>query len=236
MKNLSRTDSNDDDWTLVNNETSPSRGSTTAFDSITKTHLFQCQNDSLVTNEIISNLNKENRQLTEEWHRFRNENQLMAKEIKGARFLTSKMLEILGLEHEKQSFGIVMSSSAREDFICFQNLTKKLLYAVECGVVQKVKNTASKSMKKPEHRDVLMHMDDTNPIVGCEEQPLLLLKSITEEADLIDEDRDTTITVSTAKLPRTDELVKVQQKVTLRKIYPCNFKPAILPEAQGISK
>lgn len=236
MKNCDCTNSSDDDWTVVTDQTSPTRRSDTPSDIIDQTSVDKGKNNSVVTDESVSKLSDENRQLTEEWHRLRIENQWMAKEIKGARYLLSKMLESLGLEHNKQVFATVMSSSTKEDFSCFQNLTKKLLSAVESGMVQNVKDIWPKNIKKREHRNVPKQMDEPKFNPRCGKQSALMFKSIREEPDLIDWDKNAMITVSRAKLPRIEEIVTMQQKVTRRKNFPTiNFKSAMLDHAQCIS-
>jgi len=202
MNNFNCTSSSDDDWTVVPDQSSPTRRSGTPFDVIDK-DVARGYNASLDTDEVILNLREENRKLTEEWHRLNIENEWMAKEIKGARFLLSKMFETLSLDHNDQAFRGVMSSNVREDLTCFQNLTKKLLYAVENGMIQKVEPPAIESMKKPEHEDGVKPMDTTSNLEGVEQV------SVSSDATTEATDVDVTISVLRGRLPRIEELVEV---------------------------
>lgn len=207
MNNFSCTSSSDDDWTVIPDQNPPTRRSATPFHVIDK-DVALGHNASLDMDEVIISLREENRKLTEEWHRLNIENEWMAKEMKGARFLLSKMVETLGLDHKDQALGAVMSSNVREDLMCFQNLTKKLLYAVETGMIQKVKPSSFEGMKKPEQEDGLKPMDTT----GVEQA------SISSDATREATDTDFTISVSRARLPRIEEFVEVPPEVRPRKI------------------
>lgn len=252
MNNFTCTSSSDDDWTVVaelNQIRSP-----TPFDIIDPGNVgrtYHGSHGSADAEETIMSLREENRQLTEEWHRLRIDNEGMAREIKGARFLLSKMLETLGLDHDDPAFDMVMSSNVREDLLCFQTLTKKLLHAVESGVVQKV--AAPTSTKKPEHGDVSMPVDDakpTRPTPGRDEQIPISSESTreeTERATRSNGNEQVTITVArVSRLPRIEELVEVPREVSPRKtrrmVMQCSrkkrasLKPACLHHVHGASK
>jgi len=211
MNNFNCTSSSDDDWTVVPDQSSPTRRSGTPFDVIDK-DVARGYNASLDTDEVILNLREENRKLTEEWHRLNIENEWMAKEIKGANFLLSEMFETLGLDHNERASGVVMSSNVREDLMCFQNLTKKFLYAVENGKIQKVKPSALESVKKPEQEDGVKPMDLTSTLEG--------VKQVSVSPDAIRDatDSDVTISVMRGRLPHIEEFVEGTPAVRPTKI------------------
>jgi len=211
MNNFSCTSSSDDDWSVIPDQNPPTRRSATPFHVIDK-DVALGHNASSDMDEVIISLREENRKLTEEWHRLNIENEWMAKEMKGARFLLSKMVEILGLDHKDQALRKVMSSNVREDLMCFQNLTKKLLHAVETGMIQKVKPSSFGGMKKPEHEYGFKPMDTTCTRVGVEQASTS--SDVTREAT----DTDFMISVSRARLPRIEEFVEVPPEVRPRKI------------------
>jgi len=239
MSNFNSTSSSDDDWTVVPEQSTPTRRSATPFQVIDK-DVARGYNANLNTDEVILHLREENRKLTEEWHRLHIENEWMAKEIKGARFLLSQMFETLCLDHNDQAFGVVMRSNVREDLMCFQNLTKKLLYAVENGMIQKVKPYAIESMKKPEQEDGVMPMDTTFTLGGVE-QVSVSSDAIREATDL-----DVAISVMRGRLPRIEEFVEVPPEVRPRKTrritnryhidHGKTLKPAVLHHVHGIPR
>jgi len=239
MNNFNCTSSSDDDWTVVPDQSSPTRRSGTPFDVIDK-DVARGYNASLDTDEVILNLREENRKLTEEWHRLNIENEWMAKEIKGANFLLSEMFETLGLDHNERASGVVMSSNVREDLMCFQNLTKELLYAVESGMIRKVQPSALESMKKPEQEDGIKPMDTTSTLEGVE-QVSVSSNAIREAADL-----DVTISLMRGRLPRIEEFVEVPPEVRPRKTrritnryhidHGKTLKPAVLHHVHGIPR
>jgi len=194
--------------------------------------------------KIILNLSEENRELTEEWHRLKIENEWMAREIKGARFLISKMLETLCLDHDKKEFKVVKNSNVREDLMCFQNLTKKLLHAVESGLVQKVEVNLLKNTEPG--GEGAEKLDDMKPLSKGEEQAAILHFLGKETKDLTDKDGNVKIRCPRSRLPRIEELPELQREVrprkTRRMVVGYNMKqrnaaiPAVLHHVHGISR
>jgi len=238
MNKSNSTSSSEDDWTVVADHNTSTRRSATPFSMIDETNLPR---GSMGTDEIISNLIVENRELTEEWHRRKIENEWMAREIKGARVLMSKMLETLSLDHN-QEFKAVKSSNVREDLMCFRDLTKKLLYAVEGGMVRKVEHTAVKNMMKADHGDGLKLLHNPNSASECGDQKQISVELTRDEANVRDEDGN----VKRARLPRIEELIEMQPDVrprkTRRMVKEYNMKmrnvvkPAVMHHEHGTSR
>jgi len=164
----------------------------------------------------------------------------MAKEIKGARFLLSKMLETLGLDQNDQTFRAVMSSNVKQDVMGFQNLTKKLLFAVEKGMIKKIKPPAIRSMKKPEQGDDVKQVKTKSTVEVVERASSLC------DATKKTMDADITTAVSSARLPRIEEFVEMPPEVNPRKTGAMinrycveqrkTLKPAFLHHVHGIQR
>jgi len=235
MSNFNCASSSEDEWTVVPDQICPSRKST-PFHVIDKD---VAQGYAVSdTEEVILSLREETRRLTEEWHRLNVENEWMAHEIKGARFMLSTMFETLGLDR-KDVIKSAMSSNVREDVMCFQNLTKKLLHAVENGMIQKVEPSLMGNIKKQEQGDVAKPMKTFT--LGDVEQA-----SISSEAKREAVDTDVTISVLGARLPRIEAFGEVQPEVRPRKTRRMvkryyaeqrnTLKPAGLHHVHGITR
>jgi len=208
MNKSNTSSSNDDDWTVVAETNTPTRRAATPFCVIDKTHLAW---GSLGMDEIISNIMEENKELTENCHRLKIENEWIAREVKGARFLISKMLQTLCLHHEKQEYTAVKSSDLRDDLVCFQDLLKKLLYAVETGIVRKIEQTEVKSLAKAEPDNVLKSLNQANSAPEVEEESHTSFTG--EETNVKNRDEKVIRTRSS----RIQELAEMQQEVRPRK-------------------
>jgi len=187
----------DEDWTVVSKHNSAMRRSPASSDLYGRDH-YAMEN----LEETIASLRGENRQLAEDWHRLRIENEGMAREIKGARFLLAKMLETLGVKHENLTFSEIIDSNVREDLVCFQNLTKQLVYAVESGEVQKVKRAASSSRLVPQDGD---HPKQTG---SSDIQKQSSLAAITEKTPRSESNVAVMITVKVASKLGTEKINK----------------------------
>jgi len=191
----------DEDWTVV------SKHNPTTRRSPISSHLYG-RDDYAIENleETISSLRGENRQLAQDWHRLRIENEGMAREIKGARFLLAKMLETLGVKHENLTFSEVIGSNVREDLVCFQNLTKQLVYAVESGEVQKVNRGASSSRLVPKYED------QPKQIGRCDIQKQSSSAVNTKKIDWSNSNSEVIIRVKGANVPSAEKIYKTQKR------------------------
>jgi len=187
--------SDDEDWTVVADCSSHTTGLFDLVDHASAGGVDESGGGD--TDETVLELREENRKLTEEWHRLRIENEGMAREIKGARFLMSKMLESLDLEHDDAAYEEVLGSDVREDLRCFQSLTKKLLCAVANGVVQKVEPVEYVPQPACDQESVNVPM----PTPGGGEQVTVSDVRV-EPATII---RPVEITTQTTRLPRIPE-------------------------------
>lgn len=240
MSNINDTSSSEDDWTVVAEQNTPSLRSSTPFDVIDPSKVARGYNSSLDSDGIIVNLQEKNKELNKEVHRLKIENEWMASEIKGARVILSKTFESLCLDHNQEK-----SNNVREDLICFQNLTKRLQYAVETGTLQKIKYTAPKSVEKPKDELRAMPSDKAKVTTrGCERKRTLSMFT-REEASLTKEEHFMK-TVLKARLPRMEDYVEVHQDVrprkTRRMVKGYSLKqrntliPAVLYHGHGISR
>jgi len=241
MNKSNATSCNEDDWTVVaeQNTPTPTRRSATPFCVIDEIHL---ERGSEGTDEIISNIIEENRELTEKCHRLKIENEWVAREIKGARFLISKMLQTLCLHHDQQDYRVVKSSSIIEDLTCFGGLLKKLLYAVESGNIRKVERTEVKSMAKEEPDIDLKSLHEANSAPEAAEESQTLFKCTEDQTNL----KNAYGKVMRALLPRIEDLIEMQQDVRPRKTRRTNkvigmkqrniLLPAVMHQRHGISK
>jgi len=207
---LNCSSSSDDDWTVVPESSSPTKRSATPFEVIDQSLAGRSHDSSIDADKIILSLHEENRELTEAWHRLKIENEWMAREIKGARFLVSKMLETLRLEHDKQEFEVVKNSNVREDMLCFQDLTRVLLHAVEGGLVKKVERTTPKNKTKTEHGEGHWHMDNTKLPSRDSKKPLISYQ-LEIEKYLSDNAK---VSAPRSCLPRIEELFEIRKEVT----------------------
>jgi len=241
MNNFNHTSSSDDDWTVVaDQDPSPA---TTAFDVIDHKSGGGVEESGGDTDETVLELREENRKITEEWHRLRIENEGMAREIKGARFLMSKMLETLGLEHDDVAYETVLSSNVWEDLKSFQNLTKKLLCAVTNGVVQKIDSVG---IKKKDQEDGPKPVDIPKPTPRGVEKIPESSETMREEASITN--RLEQVMISVTRLPRIEEreVTEVSHEMPLRIIRQMvkersrkqrsSWKPGGLHHSPGISK
>jgi len=235
MNQINYISSSDDDWTVVAELNTPTGRSATPFDVIDQAHVVRDYNASMNSHDIVFKLKEKNRELTDELFRLKIENGWMAREIKGAGILMSKTVKSLRLD-TNEKFMIEKNSNVREDLLCIQKLTKKLLFAIEKGFVQKIQFAAVKSMEKPNHGVV-----DPKPAPGVEKQ-VTIMSSFTKEADLAKQYGN----VRRGRLPRIEEFVEMQEEVRPRKarrlVKECYTKErkflisAVLHHGHGISR
>jgi len=233
--------SDDDDWTVVSDHSSHTPGLFDVVDNASGDGVDESGGGD--TDETVLELREENRKLTEEWHRLRIENEGMAREIKGARFLMSKMMESLDLEHDDTAYEVFLGSDVREDLRCFQSLTKKLLCAVANGVVQKVKHS---SVLQPAQGDGQQSVIVPKPTPGGGEQLPVSDETLREEATSIIGPEE--VTTQSTRLPRILEREVIElthepsQRITrrmtrerFRKQRPY-WKPGGLCHSSGVSR